>query len=341
VSSANVTDTALTAKDFRSNQDARWCPGCGSYSILTQMLKVLAETGARKENTVFVSGIGCSSRFPYYVDTFGFHGIHGRAPSIATGIKVANPDLNVWVMTGDGDGLSIGTNHLIHTIRKNVGLKIVLFNNRIYGLTKGQYSPTTEFGQKTKSSPWGTIEPPIHPICIAIAAEVTFIARCVDVDVQSMQYALRRAAEHKGTAFVEIYQDCAVYNHGAYEFASDRKTKFDNALYLEHGKPMIFGKNREKGIRLNGTTPEVVELGKGITADDLLIHDERATQPTLAYLLSRMHFPEFPEPLGIFREVEAPTYENLLMEQIDVATKKLGKGTLEALFNAGDTWTVN
>ena len=334
-------DTALSAKDFKSDQEVRWCPGCGNYSILSQMQKVLAETGARKESTVFVSGIGCSSRFPYYVDTFGFHGIHGRAPSIATGIKVANPDLNVWVITGDGDGLSIGTNHLIHTIRKNVGLKIVLFNNRIYGLTKGQYSPTTEFGQKTRSSPWGTIEQPIHPICIVIAAEVTFIARCVDVDVKCMQQVLRRAAEHQGTAFVEIYQDCAVYNHGTYEFASDRKTKLDNLLYLEHGRPMIFGKNRDKGIRLNGTTPEVVELGKGITADDLLIHDERAAQPTLAYLLSRMHFPEFPQPLGIFREVEAPTYENLLMEQIDAPTRKLGKGTLETLFNTGDTWTVN
>ena len=335
------TDTALSPKDFKSNQEVRWCPGCGSYSVLNQMLKVLAETGATKENTVFVSGIGCSSRFPYYVDTFGFHGIHGRAPAIATGIKVANPELNVWVITGDGDGLSIGTNHLIHTIRKNLDLKILLFNNRIYGLTKGQYSPTSEFGKRTKSSPWGTIEQPILPICIAIAAEVTFIARCVDVDVQAMQHVLRRAAEHKGTAFVEIYQDCAVYNRRAYEFASDRKTKLDNVLYLEHGRPMIFGKHRNKGIRLNGTTPEIVELGKGITIDDLLIHDERSSQPTLAYLLSRMHFPEFPEPLGIFREVEAPTYEDLLMGQIDAATKKLGEGTLETLFDAGGTWTVN
>jgi len=335
------TDTMLSPKDFRSSQEARWCPGCGSYSVLNQMLKVLAETGATKENTVFVSGIGCSSRFPYYVDTFGFHGIHGRAPAIATGIKIANPGLNVWVMTGDGDGLSIGTNHLIHTIRKNLDLKIVLFNNRIYGLTKGQYSPTSELGKRTKSSPWGTIEQPILPICIAIAAEVTFIARCVDVDVQAMQHVLRRAADHKGTAFVEVYQDCAVYNRRAYEFASDRKTKLDNVLYLEHGRPMIFGKQRNKGIRLNGTTPEIVELGKGITADDLLIHDEKAAQPTLAYLLSRMHFPEFPEPLGIFREVEAPTYEDLLMGQIDAATEKLGKGTLETLFAGGDTWTVN
>lgn len=335
-----TTDSPLSAKDFKSSQEVRWCPGCGNYSILTQMQRVLAETGARKENTVFVSGIGCSSRFPYYVDTFGFHGIHGRAPSIATGIKVANPDLNVWVTTGDGDGLSIGTNHLIHTIRKNVGLKIVLFNNRIYGLTKGQYSPTSEFGKRTKSSPWGTVEQPILPVCIAIAAEVTFVARCIDVDVKFMRKVLRRAAEHHGTAFVEVYQDCNVYNHGAYGFASDPKTKLDNVLYLEHGKPMIFGENRDKGIRLNGTTPEIVSLGKGITADDLLIHDERAEQPTLAYLLSRMHFPEFPQPLGIFRDVEAPTYEDLMMGQISSATEKLGPGTLETLFNAGDTWTV-
>lgn len=335
------TDTALSARDFKSSQEVKWCPGCGNYSILNQMQKVLAETGATKENTVFVSGIGCSSRFPYYMDTFGFHGIHGRAPSIATGIKIANPDLNVWVITGDGDGLSIGTNHLIHTIRKNIGLKIVLFNNRIYGLTKGQYSPTTEFGKKTKSSPWGTIDYPIHPICISIGAEVTFIARCVDVDVKCMQTILRRAAEHKGTAFVEIYQDCNVYNHGAYSFASDRKTKLDNVLYLEHGKPMIFGKDRDKGIRLNGITPEVVERGKGIAVNDLLIHDEKAPEPTLAYLLSRMHFPDYPEPVGVFRDVEEPAYENLLMNQIGEATKKLGEGTLESLFNAGDTWTVN
>ena len=336
----STTDTALTSKDFKSNQDVKWCPGCGNYSIINQIQKVLADNGATKENTVFVSGIGCSSRFPYYMDTFGFHGIHGRAPSIATGVKIANPDLDVWVMTGDGDGLSIGTNHLIHTIRKNIGLKIVLFNNRIYGLTKGQYSPTSEFGKKTKSSPWGTIDQPIHPICVAIAAEVTFIARCIDVDGRSMNQVLHRAAEHQGTAFIEVYQDCNVYNHGAYQFASDRTAKLDNVLHLEHGKPMIFGKDRDKGIRLNGTSPEVVELGKGITADDLLIHDEKAACPTLAYLLSRMHFPDFPEPVGIFRDVEAPAYEDLLMGQINSATEKLGAGTLDMLFNAGTTWTV-
>lgn len=333
--------TPLTAKDFKSSQEVRWCPGCGDYSILNQMQKVMADIGATKENTVFVSGIGCSSRFPYYMDTFGFHTIHGRAPAVATGVKLANPKLNVWVMTGDGDALSIGGNHFIHAIRKNIGLKIVLFNNRIYGLTKGQFSPTSEFGKKTKSSPWGTIDQPIHPTSLAIAAEVTFVARCVDVDVKFMQTIFRRAAEHKGTAFVEVYQDCNVYNHGAYEWATDRKTKDDNVLYLEHGKPMIFGKERNKGIRLNGTTPEVVELGKGVAPDDLLIHDEKDPCPTLAYLLSRMHYPHFPEPMGIFRDVQAPAYEDLMLKQITDATKKLGEGKLETLFNAGDTWTVN
>jgi 2-oxoglutarate ferredoxin oxidoreductase subunit beta len=335
-----VSDGPLKAKDFRSDQEVKWCPGCGSYAILTQLQRVLAETGATKENTVFVSGIGCSSRFPYYVDTFGFHGIHGRAPAIATGVKIANPDLNVWVMTGDGDGLSIGGNHLIHTIRRNLGLKIVLFNNRIYGLTKGQYSPTSEFGTRTKSSPFGTIEHPIHPISIAIGAEITFVARCVDVDVKVLHTVLRRAAEHKGTAFIEVYQDCQVYNHGAYGFASEPKTKLDHVLYLEHGQPMVFGKDRDKGIRLNGTTPEVVELGDGITEDDLLVHDERTLEPTLAYLLSRMHYPEFPEPVGIFRAIEQPTYEDLLFNQLQEVTERLGTGDLEQLLHAGDTWTV-
>ena len=333
--------TPLTVKDFKSDQEVRWCPGCGDYSILAQMQKVLAESGVDREHTVFVSGIGCSSRFPYYMNTYGFHGIHGRAPAVATGVKVANPALDVWVITGDGDGLSIGGNHLIHTIRRNVGLKMILFNNRIYGLTKGQYSPTSEFGKRTKSSPFGVIDHPIHPTSVAIGAEVTFVARCVDMDVKHMQAVLRRAAAHKGTAFVEVYQDCNVYNHGAFDYASNRETKLDHVLYLEHGKPMIFGKNADKGIRLNGTTPEIVELGKGISPDDLLIHDEKAPEPTLAYLLSRMHYPEFPEPVGVFRAVEQPTYEELLMGQITSATEKFGAGKLDDLFGAGDTWTVN
>lgn len=337
----SATETQLTMKDYKSSQEVRWCPGCGDYSILTQLQKTLADICADKANTVIVSGIGCSSRFPYYVDTYGFHGIHGRAPAIATGVKVANPDLDVWVVTGDGDGLSIGGNHFIHTIRRNVGLKIMLFNNRIYGLTKGQYSPTSEFGKKTKSSPFGSVDHPIHPISVAIGAEVTFVARCVDVDVKFMQTVLRRASEHHGTAFIEIYQDCNVYNHAAFDYASDRKTREDNVIYLEHGKPMIFGKDRNKGIRLNGTQPEVVDLGSGVAPDDLLIHDERAKEPTLAYLLSRMHYPEFPEPVGVFRAVDTPTYEELVIKQIKDATEKRGKGDLEKLLNAGTTWTVN
>jgi 2-oxoglutarate ferredoxin oxidoreductase subunit beta len=319
----------------------RWCPGCGDYAILSQVQKIMPEIGISKENIVFVSGIGCSSRFPYYMDTYGFHSIHGRAPAIATGVKCANRDLDVWVVTGDGDGLSIGGNHLLHVMRRNVSMKILLFNNRIYGLTKGQYSPTSEFGKKTKSTPFGSIDHPINPISVAIGAEVTFVARCVDVDVKHQQETLRRAAQHKGTAFVEIYQDCNVYNHKAFEYASERTIRDDHVLYLEHGKPMTFGKDRNKGIRLNGMTPEVVELGKGIAEDDLLIHDERAAEPTLAYLLSRMrHDDGFPEPVGVFRAIELPTYEDLLMGQVERAIKDRGPGDLAKLFSAGDTWTV-
>lgn len=331
----------LTVKDFKSDQEVRWCPGCGDYSILLQMQKVLADLAAERHRTVFVSGIGCSSRFPYYMETYGFHGIHGRAPAIASGVKCANPELDVWVMTGDGDGLSIGGNHFIHAIRRNLGLKIVLFNNRIYGLTKGQYSPTSERGKKTRSTPWGTIENPIRPITVALGCEVTFAARCADVDIKQLQEVFRRAAAHQGTAFIEVYQDCNVYNHGAFDYATDRQTKLDSTLVLEHGKPMIFGKERNKGIRLNGMTPEIVELGNGITADDLLIHDEKAAEPTLAFMLSRMAYPEFPEPIGIFRAVEEPTYEGQMVDQIAAVTKKLGAGDLDKLFNAGDTWDVD
>jgi len=337
---SSTTTLPLKPKDFKSDQDVRWCPGCGDYSILAQVQKVFADLGLKRERTVIVSGIGCSSRFPYYMNTYGFHGIHGRAPAIASGVKLANPELDVWVITGDGDGLSIGGNHLLHSIRRNVGLKIILFNNRIYGLTKGQYSPTSEFGKKTKSTPFGSVDYPIHPISVAIGAEVTFVARCVDVDVKHLQETLKRAAAHKGTAFVEVYQDCNVYNHDAFAYASDRQVKLDHVLYLEHGKPMIFGKNNDKGIRLNGTTPEVVQLGAGISPDDLLIHDEKTPEPTLAYLLSRMRYPEFPEPLGVFRAVELETYENLVLDQIARLTARFGPGDLDRLFNEGDTWTV-
>lgn len=331
---------APTMKDYKTDQEVRWCPGCGDYAILNQMQKVFAQLGVKREQTVFVSGIGCSSRFPYYMETYGFHTIHGRAPAVATGVKVANPALDVWVITGDGDALSIGGNHFIHAIRRNIGVKIVLFNNRIYGLTKGQYSPTSEFGKKTKSTPVGSIDYPINPVSIAIAAEASFIARSVDVDVKHLGGVLMRAAAHRGTAFIEVYQDCNVYNHMAFEFASDKKLREDHVLYLEHGKPMIFGPQRNKGIRLHGTTPEVVELGNGITPDDLLVHDELTPEPTHAYLLSRMRHPEFPEPMGVFRAVERPTYETLLHGQIDAAVQRQGPGDLDRLFNSGDLWTV-
>jgi 2-oxoglutarate ferredoxin oxidoreductase subunit beta len=329
----------LTPSDFASDQEVRWCPGCGDYSILAQMKKVLPTLGVAPENTVFISGIGCSSRFPYYMDTYGMHSIHGRAPAVASGLKIARPDLSVWVITGDGDALSIGGNHLMHAIRRNLDLNIVLFNNRIYGLTKGQYSPTSHLGQVTKSTPGGAIDNPLHPISVAIGCEATFVARSIDVNIKHLAATLKRAAEHVGISFVEVYQNCNVFNDGAFEYATGRETKADNTLVLEHGKPLIFGKNHDKGIRLNGMDPEVVELGKGISEDDLLFHDEKAPQPTLAYLLSRMSHPEFPEPIGVFRDIDAPRYEERLAEQIALAEKR-GKGDLQTLFNSGETWTV-
>ncbi len=330
--------TSLKAKDFASDQDVRWCPGCGDYAILNQVRKVCAAIGSRREKTVFVSGIGCSSRFPYYMNTYGFHSIHGRAPAVATGVKVANPDLDVWVVTGDGDGLSIGGNHLMHILRRNVNVNILLFNNRIYGLTKGQYSPTSEEGKRTKSSPMGAIDLPIFPISIALASEASFVARTVDVD-RNLGDILEAAARHKGSSFVEIYQDCNIFNHFAFKHATDKATKDDHVVYLEHGKPMIFGKDRDKGLRLDGSRkPEVVQLGKGIQEDDLLFHDE--TDENLAFLLSRLSYPEFPEPLGVFYRATDETYENLLDEQVRSATQSQGEGTLEALFNAGDTYTI-
>ena len=330
----------LTAKDLASDQEVRWCPGCGDYSILAQMKKAMAPLGIPREKMVFISGIGCSSRFPYYMNTYGFHTIHGRAPAIATGLKLARPDLSVWVITGDGDGLSIGGNHLIHVIRRNVDLKIILFNNEIYGLTKGQYSPTSRIGTRTKSSPLGSIDNPLHPLSLAIGAEATFVARTVDTDIHHLTSVLQRAAAHKGTAFVEVYQNCKIFNDGVFEYATDKGIKADNTLYLEHGKPLIFGKDRNKGIRLHGLDPEVVQLGNGINVDDLLIHDERAEEPSLAYLLSRMVYPRFPECIGIFRAVERPTYDDLVNKQIEDVVKAKGKGKLEDLFASDDTWVV-
>jgi 2-oxoglutarate/2-oxoacid ferredoxin oxidoreductase subunit beta len=331
----------LKPTDFASDQDVRWCPGCGDYAILAQMKKVMPTLGIPREKIVFISGIGCSSRFPYYMNTYGMHSIHGRAPAVATGLKTVRPDLQVWVITGDGDGLSIGGNHLMHAIRRNLDLNIILFNNRIYGLTKGQYSPTSPLGKKTKSTPMGAIDNPLHPLSIAIGCEATFVARAIDTEIKHLGEVLKRAAEHPGVSFVEVYQNCNVFNDGAWAYAKERETKADTTLELVHGKPLIFGKNRDKGIRLNGMNPEVVELGKGISEDDLLFHDEKADEPSLAYLLSRMRYEDgFPEPIGVFRAVDRPRYDVMINDQIELATSERGKGDLDKLFASGDTWDV-
>jgi 2-oxoglutarate ferredoxin oxidoreductase subunit beta len=332
--------TTLKPADLASDQEVRWCPGCGDYSILAQMKKALAPLGVAREKMVFISGIGCSSRFPYYMNTYGFHTIHGRAPTFATGLKVSRPDLQVWVITGDGDGLSIGGNHLIHAIRRNVDLKIILFNNEIYGLTKGQYSPTSRLGTRTKSSPLGSLDNPLRPLSLAIGAEATFVARTIDVDINHLSATLQRAAAHKGSAFIEVYQNCKIFNDDVFEYATDKSTKADNTLYLEHGKPLIYGKDRNKGIRLHGLDPECVDLGNGITADDLLIHDEKAEEPSLAYLLSRMVHPAFPEVIGVLRAVERPTFDDAVNVQINDAIKSKGRGKLEDLFASDDVWVV-
>jgi 2-oxoglutarate ferredoxin oxidoreductase subunit beta len=337
----------LTSKDLTTDQEVRWCPGCGDYSILAQMKKALLTVGVPREKMVFVSGIGCSSRFPYYMNTYGFHTIHGRAPTFATGLRLANPDLQVWVVTGDGDGLSIGGNHLIHALRRNVDIKVLLFNNEIYGLTKGQYSPASRLGTASKTSPGGSFETPVRPLSLALAAEATFVARTIDLDVQHLVATLQRAAAHRGSAFVEIYQNCKIFNDGVFEYATDKSVKADNVLYLEHGKPMVFGKDKNKGVRLNGLKPEIVEVGRDCQLDDLLTHDEAADEPTLAYLLSRFAHDTgkgavnpFPEPVGVFRSIRKPTYEEILDGRIAETVGKKGPGRVEELFAAEDVWTV-
>ncbi|HSV13506.1 MAG TPA: 2-oxoacid:ferredoxin oxidoreductase subunit beta [Tepidisphaeraceae bacterium] len=337
--STSLPIPTLKPADFASDQDVRWCPGCGDYSILAQTKKVLAKLGVQRENTVFVSGIGCSSRFPYYMNTYGMHSIHGRAPTFATGLKLARPELNVWLVTGDGDGLSIGGNHMLHVIRRNLDVKILLFNNRVYGLTKGQYSPTSVKGMKTKSSPMGTLDAPVYPICFALGCGVTFAARAVDTDVKQLEYVLERAAKHRGTAFVEIYQNCNIFNDGAFDYATDKDTKLDHVLYLEHGKPLVFGKNRDKGIRLNALEPEVVNITPG-QEDGLIVHDEKSRGGSLAYLLSRMQQPDYPEAMGIFRATEHDTYDELVHRQITDAKSQGGEADLQTLLNGSETWTV-
>ncbi len=333
-----VTTPKLSRKDFVSDQDVRWCPGCGDYAILAQVQKVMPELDVARENVVFISGIGCSSRFPYYMNTYGFHSIHGRAPAIAAGLKTLRPDLSVWVATGDGDALSIGGNHLIHTLRRNLDINILLFNNRIYGLTKGQYSPTSEQGKITKSTPVGSVDHPFNPISVALGAEGTFVARSIDVEAKHLQEIIRRAHAHKGTAFVEVLQNCNIFNDGAWSALTEKDTKADSQLVLEHGQPLVFGKNRDKGIRRRGQRLEVVSLGNGVAEADLVVHDE--TDAALAFLLSMMAPPEFPTPIGVFHAAERPTYESVVAQQIDAAQARQGVGNLEELLHRGDTWTV-
>jgi 2-oxoglutarate ferredoxin oxidoreductase subunit beta len=336
----------LTRKDFVSDQDVRWCPGCGDYAILAQVQKVMPELGIPREKVVFVSGIGCSSRFPYYMNTYGFHGIHGRATAIATGIKVARPDLSVWIVTGDGDGLSIGGNHLIHLLRRNLDVNVLLFNNEIYGLTKGQYSPTSRLGQRTKSSPYGVIDNPFDTAALALGAGATFVARTLDVDQKHLQETLHRAATHKGTSFVEILQNCPIFNDGAFADISDGEGYEDRQLQLEHGKPMLFGPdNDRKGIRLDaGMDPEIVRVAEA-RESELVVHDER--NDAIAFFLASLEWRPgvggakvFPIPLGVLRAVERPSYEASVHSQIEAATAKGGRGDFDALFSGGDTWVV-
>jgi 2-oxoglutarate ferredoxin oxidoreductase subunit beta len=332
---------ALTRKDFSSDQEVRWCPGCGDYSVLTAVQLLMPELGVRPENQVFVSGIGCSSRFPYYMNTYGIHSIHGRAPAVATGVALARPDLDVWVITGDGDGLSIGGNHLIHALRRNVNMTILLFNNQIYGLTKGQYSPTSEVGKVTKSSPFGSLDHPFNPISVAIGAEASFVARTHDMDRKHMQEVFRRAHEHRGAAFVEIYQNCNVFNDGAFEHITSRDKRAEMLVQLTHGEPMRFGAEREHGVRLNtygeAEVVSVADVGEGA----LLVHDETRHDPTVAFALSRLaETPTSPTPIGVFRAVQRPTYEAEVQSQLGAAQATRGPGDLRALIESGSVWDV-
>ncbi len=327
VALAGTEPIQLTRKDFVSDQEVRWCPGCGDYSILAQTQKVMPDFGVPKENIVFISGIGCSGRLPYYMNTYGFHTIHGRAPTIATGLKASRPELMVWVITGDGDALSIGGNHLLHSMRRNVDLTMIMHNNRIYGLTKGQTSPTSEFGKRTKSTPMGSVDRPIQPLTIALAAEATFVARTVDTHTEHIQETLEAAGRHRGSSFVEVLQNCNIFNDGAWRDFTDREVREDRMLILEHGKPMIFGKERDKGIRLNGLQPEVVTIGEdGVTEADLLVHDAHAEDPYLALILSRMFWPEFPVPVGVLRDVDRPTHSDLMDAPDRAGDREVGRG---------------
>ena len=330
-------------KDFKSDQEVRWCPGCGDYAILAAVQGFMPQLGLAKENIVFVSGIGCSSRFPYYMNTYGMHSIHGRAPAIATGLAASRRDLSVWVVTGDGDALSIGGNHLIHALRRNVNLKILLFNNRIYGLTKGQYSPTSEVGKITKSTPMGSLDAPFNPVSLALGAEASFVARTVDSDRKHLTEVLRQAAEHPGTALIEIYQNCNIFNDGAFEALKDREQAEEAVIRLEHGQPIRFGADGAKGVVRDPRTGDLEVVT--VTADneaDVLVHDAHATSPTTAFALSRLADPStlHHTPIGVLRSVERPVYDTLMSDQLDTAVEQNGKGDLAALLTGNDTWTV-
>ncbi len=337
---AVAPEKTYSRMDFVSDQAVRWCPGCGDYSILAQTQKIFPELGVPKEKFVFISGIGCSSRFPYYMNTYGFHTIHGRAAAVASGVKLANPDLSVWVVTGDGDGLSIGGNHTIHLMRRNLDINVLLFNNRIYGLTKGQYSPTSELGKVTKSTPYGSLDRPFNPLTLALGSAATFVARTIDKETKHMQTMIRRSYQHTGTSFLEIYQNCLIFNDGAFGPMTDKTTKTNWVLWLEHQQPLLFGADKNKGIHLNGNVPEVVELGSRWSVDDILVHDE--TDFFIASMLANFTYLEaFPDPIGVLYAVDAPTYDAQMVKQIAQAIQKQGRGKIQDLLNAGDTWVVN
>ena len=332
-----------SAKDFKSDQEVRWCPGCGDYAILAAVQSFLPELGLAKENICFISGIGCSSRFPYYLDTYGMHSIHGRAPSIATGLATSRRDLSVWVVTGDGDALSIGGNHLIHALRRNVNLKILLFNNRIYGLTKGQYSPTSEAGKITKSTPMGSLDHPFNPLSLALGAEATFVARTIDSDRKHLQSVLRAAAEHQGTALVEIYQNCNIFNDGAFDALKEPETREQALIRLEHGQPIRFGTDRDQGVFRDPATGDLTTAPvTDANRDDVLVHDAHAAGSVTAFALTRLADPNTLQhtPIGVLRSVRRPVYDTLMADQLDAATDRHGPGDLTALLTGADTWTV-
>lgn len=337
-----MTDVEITTKkDWASDQEVRWCPGCGDYSILTAVQMLMPELGVKRENTVFISGIGCSSRFPYYMNTYGMHSIHGRAPAVATGLALSRPELDVWVITGDGDALSIGGNHLIHALRRNVNITILLFNNQIYGLTKGQYSPTSEVGKVTKSTPFGSLDHPFNPVSLALGADASFVARTHDMDRKHMQEMFRRAHDHKGAALVEIYQNCNVFNDGAFEAITGKANRGDMLIPLVHGEPIRFGPDGEKGVRLTGQgRAEIVDVAE-VGEEHILVHDETRESPGLAFMLSRLaRGPYEPTPIGVFRAIDRPDYGSAMEQQLVAANEQRGPGDLEKLLHSLPTWTV-